>query len=71
MARARSIPGQRSLFAPDPADVLASLREWSDDDLDRLLRIGALELLRRCRAVPVAVPVAQAAYAAVGCEVSV
>jgi hypothetical protein len=51
--------------------VLASLREWSDDDLDRLLRIGALELLRRCRAVPVAVPVAQATYAAVGCEVSV
>ena len=63
--RIRPLPEQRSLFRPDPASVLVSLRDWSDDDLDHLLRVGALELLRRCRAVPVAVPVAQATYQAV------
>lgn len=71
MTRARSLPEQRSLFQPDPAGVLASLRDWPDSDLDQLLRVGALELLRRCRAVPIAVPVAQATYRAMAGEVSV
>ena len=72
MARARSpIPGQRTLFGPEVADVLDWVRSCSDRDLDQVLRVGSLEMLRRCRAVPVAVPVAQATYQAVAGEVSV
>jgi hypothetical protein len=68
MPRQTPLPGQRSLFRPEPADVLASLRQWDDADLLHLVRAGAYELIRRDLPLPVAVPVVEAAY---GIDVSV
>ena len=63
MAHARSLPGQRCLFPPAPAaEVLASLREWTDGDLLHLVRSGAYELIRRGLPVPLSVGVVEVAY---------
>ncbi len=72
MSRAHSLPGQRSLFQPDPvAEVIGSLANWPTDDLWHLVDAGSIELLRRGRAVPVRAPVAQAITAYPCGEVSV
>jgi hypothetical protein len=75
MGNARPVPAQRSLFPPEPADlesVLAWLKRCTGDELDRVLRAGSFEMLRRCRrAVPVAAPVAQATYQMMSQELGV
>lgn len=72
MARARSLPGQRSLLPPDPAEeVIDSLRTWPDRDLYHLARAVGYELIRRGNALPVALPVGEATYTAMGGEISV
>jgi hypothetical protein len=50
---------------PDPAgEVIRSLRCWPDAELLSLVKAAARELIRRRLPLPAAVPVVQAAYAA-------
>ena len=67
MARNRPLLAwQKELFPPDDpvAEVIACLRNWPDDELFRAGHAISNELLRRLRPIPVAWPVAQAAYQA-------
>ena len=61
MARTRTLAGQRSFFpaSVDTAEVIASLRTWSDDELSALARQVGYELIRRGQPVPVALPVGE------------
>jgi hypothetical protein len=64
-------PTQRCLFAPDAAETIAGLAKWSDADLLHLVRAAAYELIHRDLPLPLAVPVVQAAYAAIGADAAV
>ena len=72
MARARLLPGQKSLLpAEDPAgEVIRSLRTWPDQDLYHLARAVGYELIRRNRAMPAALPIGEV-MAVMGSEVAV
>ena len=65
MARNRALPGQKSLLPEPAAEVIVGLRTWPEVDLLRLAREVGYELIRRGRAVPVALPIGEAVAAEV------
>ena len=67
--RRQPCPNQRSFLAPDAGETIRSLSAWAESDLLHLARAVGYELIRRGRAVPVALPVGEA-VAGAGCAIA-